>query len=678
MRYCLHILLVLLLLAGVATAQSDRPRVAVVLSGGGAKGVAHIGALKVIEEAGIPVDIICGTSMGSLIGALYSIGYSTDFLDSLVRAQDWTFLLSDRTAPSDLTLRQREEQNTYAFIRGLDESRPQKGGLIRGRNLMRLFRELCQDYLDSISFDSMPIPYACVATDIVTNSEVDFHSGSLIHAMRASMAIPGVFTPVRMGDKVLVDGGLRNNYPADLARAMGADIIIGVTVQSPLLSADEIGDALSVMMQVIDINTKNKYQDNLSSSDVVMEVDVHGYSAASFFPSAIDTLLARGESEARRHWDELVAISKRIKEGPVQKLQQTETNSIAWAVSKESWRPRQEGNDTLRRHTSIPIVSVGFRFDTEEMGALQLNGKLPLSTGLPMSISGTIRLGRRLVLKADYSLFTHHTGFNPTLSYAFHNNDIDLYTHSLRTFNIRYYQHTVQLSPLDLRLKLFDIHAGARWDYFDYYGQLLSSSYINASTNDDHYISYFASADLNTEDHWYFPTKGMRFHADYSYHTDNLITFDGDLGLNELKAHLRVNLTVARRITLQPMFYGRIISGSNLPLAFTEAIGGEWFGHTVEQQMPLAGIGHMEYVGNQLAAAQLQVQMRILTNHYVLLRAAAGVEDNSMAGLLSTSPIYGMQLGYSYNTLFGPIDLRLGYSNRTKVPYFMFNIGHIF
>lgn len=207
-----------------ATAQTDikpyRPKVAVVLSGGGAKGVAHIGALKVIEEAGYPIDIICGTSMGALVGGLYSIGWSPTELDSLVRAQDWTTLLSDRVDPDMLNLRQREEQNTYALIRGLTSDKPQSGGLIRGRNLMILFRQLCAGYLDSIDFNTLPIRYASVATDIVTNTEVDFHDGYLPVAMRASMAIPGVFTPVRIGDSVLIDGGLRNNFPVDIAREM--------------------------------------------------------------------------------------------------------------------------------------------------------------------------------------------------------------------------------------------------------------------------------------------------------------------------------------------------------------------------------------------------------------------------------------------------------------------------
>ena len=651
-----------------AQSQKNRPKVGVVLSGGGAKGVAHISALRTIEEAGIPIDIICGTSMGSLIGALYSIGYSTSYLDSLVRAQDWTTLLSDRADPSGLTLHQREEQNTYALIRGIDSDRPQQGGLIRGRNLMRLFQRLCSGYLDSISFDSLPIPFACVATDLVTNTEVDFRSGSLVRAMRASMAIPGVFTPVRIGESVLVDGGLRNNYPADLARRMGADIIIGVTVQGSPLKAADIGDAATVMMQIIDINTKHKYQDNIEMSDLVMTVDVSGYSAASFTSSAIDTLLRRGRTEALSHWDELLELRR-----------SNGIDSIPVPI-KAPQQARQDSLYTLQRPTmpTIPIVSAGFRFDTEEMGAIQLNLKYPFGTSLPMGLSGTLRLGRRIMARASYSLLTRHTTFHPTLSYTFRNNDIDIYTSGTRTHNIRYYQHTADFSPLDLRFRHFEIHAGLRWDYFDYYGQLLASDGTISALSDDHYLSYYATADLNNEDQWYFPTRGTRFSAIYHYRTTDFVTYHGGIGISDINAHWRINITPIPRLTLQPMLYSRLLLANQVPVAYRNAVGGEWFAHTVEQQAPFAGIGHLEYLGNNLFAAQMQLQLRVLSRHYILMRFAAAIQDDTLTQLFSHPAILGMQLGYSYNTLFGPIDLRIGYSNRTLHPYFLLNIGHLF
>ena len=656
-----------------ATAQ-QRPTVAVVLSGGGAKGVAHISALKAIEDAGIPIDIVCGTSIGSLIGALYSIGYSTDFLDSLVRAQDWTALLSDRADPSSLSLQQRREQNTYALIRGISPERKDQGGLIRGRNLMALFRKLCTGYLDSISFDSLPIRFACVATDIVTNTEVDFRSGYLTQAMRASMAIPGVFTPIRMGDSILVDGGLSNNYPADIARRMGANIIIGVSVQDAKLKPDNITGAVDVMNQLIDINCRNKFEENLKLSDVLMQVDVSGYSAASFTHSAVDTLLRRGAEEAARHRDELLILSARIQYTP-----DVFTN-------RRTSIPDSGADGTATRYrraiptghiSAIPIASVGFRFDSEESGALQMNIKLPIYSRLPLGISGTLRLGRRLVAGAEVTLLPR-SFTSPTLGYTYSRHDIDIYTEGLRTYNTKYRRHTVDFSPFNFKVKNFTLKAGARWDYYNYYGRLLSAGNEVPELTDDHYFAYFADADVNTEDHWYFPQHGTRLHASYAYRTDNLLGYNGSVGINDVSAHWRVNATIAQRLTLQPMIYGRIVMTDDIPPAYLNAIGSEWFGHQLEQQMPFAGIGNVEYIERHFIALQLQAQYRILKNHYLLLRLATAIHSNQLEQLFNLPDIYGAQIGYSYNTLFGPIDLRLGYSNRTDKLYLYINIGHCF
>ena len=239
-------------LASTTEREQARPKVkkvGVVLSGGGAKGMAHIGVLKVLEKAGIPVDIVTGTSMGSIIGGLYAIGYNANSLDSMVRVQDWSYVITDKEDLRRQSLNDRKKQNTYLLSTGLTIGKRdlQAGGIIKGKNLAELFNQLCVGFADSLDFSrDLPIPFACVATDIIDNSEVDFHSGRLPQAMRASMAIPAAFSPVRIGEKVLVDGGLKNNYPADLAREMGAEIIIGVTVQGAPKSAEDVNGTMSM------------------------------------------------------------------------------------------------------------------------------------------------------------------------------------------------------------------------------------------------------------------------------------------------------------------------------------------------------------------------------------------------------------------------------------------------
>ncbi len=167
-------------------------------------------------------------------------------------------------------------------------------------------------YHDSINFDKLPIPFACVAANVVNGEQIIFHNGILSTAMRASMAIPGVFTPVRQDSMVLVDGGIVNNYPADVVKAMGADVIIGVDVQNALKKADKLNSAPDILGQIVDITCQSNHEKNVDLTDTYIRVNVDGYSSASFTPAAIDTLMRRGEEAAKAQWNSLLALKKKI------------------------------------------------------------------------------------------------------------------------------------------------------------------------------------------------------------------------------------------------------------------------------------------------------------------------------------------------------------------------------
>ena len=180
------VVLLIILSIGVLNAQSQK-KIAVVLSGGGAKGVAHIGALKVIEDMGIPVDYIVGTSIGAIVGGLYSVGYTPQQLDSIVRNNDWLALISDKTAREKVPFPYKNDHNK--FVVSFPMSKKPRGGFIEGRNILKLINELTINIEDSINFDSLPIPFACIATDVVTNKKEVIRTGNLAEAMRASMGL---------------------------------------------------------------------------------------------------------------------------------------------------------------------------------------------------------------------------------------------------------------------------------------------------------------------------------------------------------------------------------------------------------------------------------------------------------------------------------------------------------
>lgn len=716
---------------------ADRKKVAVVLSGGGAKGMAHIGALKVIERAGIPVDIVCGTSMGSIVGGLYAIGYNADVLDSIVRNQDWSYVITDKEDLAQQSLADREKQNTYVISRGLTIGKRNEndGGIIKGKNLAELFWKLCTGYTDSIDFShDLPIPFACVATDIVDNTEYDFHSGCLPQAMRASMAIPAVFSPVRKGDHVLVDGGLRNNYPADIAREMGADIIIGVTVQGAPRTAEDLGGTMSILSQIVDVNCKNKYDENLAMTDVPIRVNTTGYGAASFSANAIDTLIRRGEEEAMKHWDELMTLKDQIgidktyapprltplrpavmsekikiiayefenmtqqderflrekfqlKEGDsidVRKQEQITTAmrmDLFYQNAKSRTVPNGDGYQLIltagNRKTSQ--VNAGFRFDTEEYAAVQLGADFPLKTSLPMNAEFTLRLGKRMMGRAELTF--HPRSFTrPAISYSFHRNDVNIYYKGDRDYSVVYNQHQAEFSPVNLNVRNFNVRMSIRWDYLHYQDKLVADA-INSQElllENSSYISYRAQIKYNSENSWHFPTRGARFKAEYAYLTDNFTKLGGKPGMSDVNANWRMSFALSEHFTVQPMVYGRLLFGSIVPVVFANVMGGEWFGHYLEQQMPFAGVGYVEYTRPFVVAAQLQAQQSLGSGHYLLLRLATAQHAAVIKDIPDSKMMLGCQAAYYYNTMLGPIGVTLGYSNKTKEPYFYINLGYEF
>ena len=715
----------------------ERKKVALVLSGGGAKGTAHVGALKVLERAGIPIDIITGTSMGSIVGGIYACGHGADELDSIIKAQNWSFVLSDRENLRHQSLREREKQNTYVISKSLNFGKtPQAtGGLIMGKNITSLFDALTAPYHDSIDFNTLPIPFACVATDVVDNSEQVFHSGVLSRAMRASMAIPGAFAPVKMGDKVLVDGGLRNNYPADVARAMGADYIIGVDVSSELKKADELNSMSSILLQIVDHNCKDKFKENEAITDIMIRVNTKGYSSASFTPAAIDTLIRRGEEAAMEHWDDLMALREKLGVSGRTVNSQRHPHSVAnqhykidelrflgMSKSDETYirtkfRLHEGDSITMERadiiatairqdlyyktatfridsyadHTASTVtfmagqrrgnqINVGARFDSEEMVALQVNAELPIRCKLPMDVELTMRLGKRLMARADWSLHPI-SFFRPTISYIFRSNDLDLYDYGEKAFSMTYSQHSVKLSLFNFNVRNLNISLGANWDFYHYRSMLfdhLEEHRQDAVTRNKGYVSYEGKAWYNSENNWYFPTSGARLHARFAYYTDNFVRLDGKVGIRDYSLIARWNIPLSQRLTLQPTIYGRALYCDDVPFVLSNTMGGEWYGHYLDNQMPFAGVGNVELAWDKLAAMQLQAQYKLTTNNILLLRFAAGQDAQTLEDLLNHKTMLGGSFSYYFNSIFGPVGGSAGYNNLTKNFYYYINLGFVF
>ena len=245
--------------------EENRPKVGLVLSGGGAKGFAHIGVLKVLEEAGLKIDYIGGTSMGSVVGGLYASGYTASQIDSIFQATNFDELINDFIPRSSKNFYEKKNDELYALVLPFNNFKigiPE--ALSKGMYNFNLLSRITRHVRHVRDFNKLPIPFLCIATDIETGKEVLLNKGSLAQAMIASSAFPSLFSPVEIDGKLLVDGGVTNNYPVDEVRKLGADIIIGVDVQDDLRDRNSLKDATRILVQITNLHSKDegKYLEN--------------------------------------------------------------------------------------------------------------------------------------------------------------------------------------------------------------------------------------------------------------------------------------------------------------------------------------------------------------------------------------------------------------------------------
>ncbi len=293
--------------------QLDRPRIGLVLGGGGARGAAHIGVLKALEAEQVPIDLIIGTSMGAIIGGLYASGYSPEDLENLIESIDWRTLLRD--APDRKYSSFRRKQDDFGFLVKfeLGFKWPKfllPRGFIQGQRLGLLLQQLTLPVASINDFDDLPIPFRAIATDIETDEQVILGCGNLAQAIRASMSVPGVFAPVEINHRLLVDGGIVNNLPIDVAHQLGADIVIAVDVTSPLVSQEKLTSAFAILGQMLNtlvLNNTQQQRTLLTLDDILITPDLGEMLAANFTesPSAIHA----GEIAAQAQVDALQRLS---------------------------------------------------------------------------------------------------------------------------------------------------------------------------------------------------------------------------------------------------------------------------------------------------------------------------------------------------------------------------------
>ncbi len=363
-----------------APAQADqqalkpmRPRIGIALEGGGALGFAHIGVLRWFEEHRIPIDYIAGTSMGGLVGGLYATGKTPKQMEDFVREQDWETIIGGQTPYEDLTYRRKEDLRAFqnSISLGLKHGLSVASGLNAGHDVSMLIDRETLPYSNLDSFDDLPIPFRCVATDLGSAKEEVFSRGSLQTALRATMSIPGLFAPVREGEKVYVDGGLIGNLPTDVVRKMGADIVIAVHLEVAAPDPKQIQSVFGVLGRAIDVVIRDNEIRGMAGADLIVNVNLRAYTSLDY--AKAETIVGVG-AQAAESKEKVLA---------------------PYSIDEQSWQQYLQARKARERH-AVPVPQFVKVEGTNPEAARHLEEFLAPLAGKPIDDTRVNRLLTRL------------------------------------------------------------------------------------------------------------------------------------------------------------------------------------------------------------------------------------------------------------------------------------------
>lgn len=761
----------------MAQIRKSRPTVALVLSGGGAKGAATVGVLKYLEQYDFPIDMVVGTSIGGLVGGMYALGYDADYLDSLFRNMDWSMALTDKVDKSYIPYARTRYKEKFLlsfpfyyktddyknFLRGdmpfaagrsreihLGASSGEEGqindlvrgnflgslpsGFVFGQNVNQIITSRTVGYSDSTDFFKFPIPFACVATDMATGRAKIWHDGSVNLALRSTMSIPGLFAPVRTEGMVLVDGGMRNNFPVNIAREMGADIIIGIDLSNESPTAEEIQNLGDILSSTMDLFEDDAHNLNVQLVDVHVHPDLTGYNMLSFNREAVDTMYRRGylaaeqvkpQLDAIRHRlgkarhkfngkpavdlgkaavliqdIDIVGVSEReadyllskmkIKPGTVATKEMIE-DEVATIFGKGAYdyvtyelRGKQEPYRLRILCKRGPMHQIGFgaRIDSRDIVSLLLNVGFNTHAmrGSSLDITGRISMNPYLDLHYIYNTDDFATfNLRGTLQYAASS---AIRVHATYG-NVAMLSSGVEAYFSNMHWSSMDVKLGIRGRYYNAFKAVATSeSGVDYSTRpgEDAFLpSVFMDGRVETLDDGYFPTRGVSVGVRGELSTDFALP-----GKQQDPSLLYIAQIDGKfpftfgRLSFIPQYNVRMIFGKTAPFHLYNMIGGDMAGKYVEHQIPFIGTDSVTILSNHLGLLRLDARYQIAKNNYVSLLGNWAYSFESLPAWKDGKQLLGVGVRYSYDSIVGPISAQLHWSSISKSLGLYLSMGYHF
>jgi NTE family protein len=721
------------------TEVTNTKKTGLVLSGGGAKGLAHIGVLKVIDSLGVKVDYIAGTSMGAIIGGLYAAGYSGKQLDSIFHEVDFDKLINDDLPRDSKAFYERDNAERYAVKLPFDDFKIKfPSALSRGQNTYNLFYKLILPINETQDFSKLPIPFFCIATNVETGEAIMLESGDLVQAIMASSALPSLYQPVIIDNQVLIDGGVVNNYPIGELRKKGIDVIIGVDVQDGLLDRNGLTSAPDVLFQINNFRTINDMKLKKPQTDIYVQPDIKNYTVVSFNEGR--EIIENGKIAALENLEAL-------KDLPTRKTQHTLEEKAPDSITLKNLSVKGINNYTrayvlgklkLKRNEKIcyedfikganNLVATNnfdsFRYKlkrTEEVDNYDLEAKLTetkYTTFIKLGIhfddlyksAALINVTKKkLLFKNDIASFDFILGdnvrynfnylidkgfywsvgfrsrfntFNKNISAQLLLEDSEIDATDLNKISTELSDQTNQFYLQTLFKKDFSLSIGLEHKRLEF----SSETFLSDNTDDEFvfektdYISAFGNLKLDTYDNKYFPTKGMYFNGDihtYLFASNFNETFET---FSIVKAELSYAFTVSDKLAFNIQSSSGFKMGDKSTRSLDFALGG-YGTNLINNFIPFIGHDFISLIGNSYIKTGVIADYEIIKKHHITLEgnwANIGRDIFDSGSWFSLPDNRGYGLGYAIETLVGPIQMKYSYSPELKESIWFINLGFWF
>lgn len=731
-KYILFFFLVVTYFTSFSQDTIKKPKIGLVLSGGGAKGFAHIGVLKVIEQAGIKIDYIGGTSMGAVVGGLYASGYSATQIDSIFKTVNFDKLLYDFTPRSSKSFYEKRNDELYAVVLPFNNFKigvPE--ALSKSVYNYNLLTSLTRNVRDVRDFNQLKTPFFCVATNIENGEEVILAKGNIVNAMIASSAFPSLFSPVEIDGKLLLDGGIVNNYPVEKVREMGADIIIGVDVQDGLSDRGDLRKATKIFGQINTIQSIGRMKKKISDTDIYIKPDIKNYGIISF-DKGID-IIKKGEEAAFAVYEQLVKIGNKeafkqnklktsvdsiylnkiiindlknythlyvkgklpFKEGKnisyedlrkgIDNLNATGNfNSISYSFEEN--KSRDDLLLNLTENKDNTFLKFGLHFDNLFKSGILVNLTQKKTIFKNDVASVDLVLGDNFRYNLDYYIdngFYWSYGFKSFFNQFNKNVSKNIGSESYwnanaNNINLDFSEITNQVYLQTIFAQKFLIGAGISLKYLKIKSETLSDS--SPIIDKSNYTSIYGYVKYDSFDNKYFPKKGWFFSGDVQSYlfSSNYSTLFNPFSI--AKANCGFATAIAKNVTLNMQAEGGFSFGADSVPFFDFVLGGYGY-NNVNNFRPFYGYDFISIAANSYLKTTLLVDYEIIkNNHFNFSANYANLENDFFQTLdwVSLPKYSGYAIGYGLETIIGPIEIKHSWSPETAKNYTWFSIGFWF